>query len=778
MKIKLDPVVLDQGQKTLHIPITIFTPDDYEKDLALTELTVQAGGQVKMLLGTQLTMHDGSPIKEKLPLAKEEANHVLLSIPAFPMDRIFAEKHPSLFLQFKFERDRRDELDILVKASMQQYTTHDQDVRIEFPKVRQTISPRLMTSLVLLLLTFLLLIYWDSLHLNVNNQIPFFNNKLISGGIVAVFFYLIGFNQSALRSFFKSLANLINFVQSIELYIDATLANFYKKGVGVFFSLMLFIGALFLVSFFLPVNLEAPSTKEVSTYLEEDSRFIKLNKEDKIYWKDWEHIHLGVSHRDTIPAASFCSVGGMSAFPYLDRFIFPTLPLFYQTYEIDREVFAYRGCTTEQALSSLEILEKKHENTCLAAIFRCFQTGNIQNDQEGVQIVGNQVKYIKTPYVRITARILQNAHKNVLSGFPEPNLPVPSDEFIEAYQQYLNKEAKDSSQLYQVAGLEKTTIEFLKGLYDQQFLAPEKEITRKNYAQYSNQYLGVFHFYLALIQKDNDVNLSLAEVKNMCAQFRALMKKTELRAIWEDHLAFLVKFYSQLSAIDPQARPLAYSKIMAEVEQCFADCLDILIKPNESFTYKSERFEQFVITPLTERVQANSLQLHPATSFIFRASLLKQLEQAIAQKEVCTPHIFDMLTSSFILAEQLDTPENSYRTAYEYMDLFNVKLIQYQTDPVLEKARGRCFTPSYYLLDRLSKNLIHATPAQLEIIRKYELIKYDPIKRPSEKDILEGYTRRTNQDIKNLIQDFLTQKYEEAANAPIGPEPPTPEVEN
>ena len=102
MKIKLDPVLLEKGQSTLNIPITIFTPDDYEKELAMTELTVQVWSKEKVLLGTFLTTPDGQPIEDQLPLASKEANHVFLSIPDFPMEKVFAEEKPTLLLQFKF----------------------------------------------------------------------------------------------------------------------------------------------------------------------------------------------------------------------------------------------------------------------------------------------------------------------------------------------------------------------------------------------------------------------------------------------------------------------------------------------------------------------------------------------------------------------------------------------------------------------------------------------------------------------------------------------------
>ncbi|MEM1218305.1 MAG: hypothetical protein AAGH79_05315, partial [Bacteroidota bacterium] len=771
MKIKLDPVLLEKGQSTLNIPITIFTPDDYEKELAMTELTVQVWSKEKVLLGTFLTTPDGQPIEDQLPLAAKEANHVFLTIPDFPLEKVFAEEKPTLLLQFKFLRDRRDELDTIVKATMQQFVTHDQDIRIEFPKVRQTISARLLASLSLLALTFLLLIYWDSLHQNVLNQIPFFNNKLISGGIVAVFFYLIGFNQSALRTFFKSLANLLNFLQSVELYIDATLAKFYKHGRGVFFALLLFLGALLLVGFFLPVNLEIPKSNEIGAFMLEDDQLIRLQAEDKIYWKNWDDIRLGVGEEDTIAVENFCSIGGVSAFPYLDHIIYPTLPLFYRSFDIDPRVFDYRGCEAEKQLSSFEIITRKEQNTCLKAIYNCFQTGILNNEKEGVKIEGDRIDYIERPYLEITPRILNNAFKNIRRDFRGQDLPVPSEDFLHKYYHYLWNRAKDSTQFYQVAGLEKTTVNFLQKTFEEQLLKPET-INKEQYSLYSNLYLSVFHFYLDLIQQEDDVDLKVEDIRGLCSQFEIFMEKASLRSIKQEHLMFLVKFYSELRSIKDQARPIEYPQILVEVQRCYNNCLDEFIDPNKTDQYNSERFVKSVVEPLIDRIQAENIKLHPTSSNIFSKSLMARFNMAIDKGDVCNSYLFDMAVSTFKLSEVLDSPQYDYQTSNAFMDQFNPLIVKFQTDADLRRARGsRCYEPTRFLLDRLSKNLKHATADQLAMIRQYELVKYDPVKRPKEKTILNGYKKRGNKHITELIEDFLIEELEAAANAPIGPEP-------
>ncbi|MEO1715345.1 MAG: hypothetical protein AAFU60_18610 [Bacteroidota bacterium] len=145
---------------------------------------------------------------------------------------------------------------------------------------------------------------------------------------------------------------------------------------------------------------------------------------------------------------------------------------------------------------------------------------------------------------------------------------------------------------------------------------------------------------------------------------------------------------------------------------------------------------------------------------------------AVDKEDVCNSYLFDMAVSTFELSEVLDSPQYDYQTSNAFMDQFNPLIVQFQTDADLRRARGsRCYEPTRFLLDRLSKHLKHATSDQLDLIRQYELVKYDPVKRPKEKTILDGYKKRNNKHITELIEDFLIEELEAAANAPIGPEP-------
>ncbi|MEO1715346.1 MAG: hypothetical protein AAFU60_18615, partial [Bacteroidota bacterium] len=125
---------------------------------------------------------------------------------------------------------------------------------------------------------------------------------------------------------------------------------------------------------------------------------------------------------------------------------------------------------------------------------------------------------------------------------------------------------------------------------------------------------------LDLIQQEDDVDLTVGDVRTLCSQFEIFMEKATLKSIKEEHLMFLVKFYSELRSIKDQARPMEYPQILVEVQRCYNNCLDEFIDPNKTDEYNSERFINSVVEPLIDRIQAENIKLHPTSSNIFSKS--------------------------------------------------------------------------------------------------------------------------------------------------------------